>query len=149
MCGRGGTRPLPGEDGGVQGMERLSDASVPMAWLHGRPSEEGMTGFDATGWPTSTWVLHAMYENPALAGLGTQDELHRRGLTSGEVAPLIVGEVNLEGVSTVSGTPLGFMINPGLGWSRVPWAQYLRRFPDFSPRRDVPPEPVDTTRYAG
>jgi len=52
-----------------------------------------MAGYDAAGWPASTWVLHAMYENPDLRGFGTHDDLQRRRLESGDAAPLTIGEV--------------------------------------------------------
>jgi hypothetical protein len=123
----------------VRIMKRLEETSDPLTWLvEARPSHEAVTGFDASGWQASTWVLHAMYENSALAGMGTHDDLHRRRLAAGDVAHLIIGEVNLDAVSTVSGTPLGFVIRPGHPWARVRWTEYLQRFPDFRPGRDVP-----------
>ncbi len=120
-------------------MKRLSETAERMDWLKDRPSEEAVTGFDADGWPATTWVLHAMYENPDLARLGTHDDVHRRRLDRGDVAPLIIGDVDIDASTTVTGTPLGFVIHPGQPWVRVRWAEYLERFPDFSPRRDVPP----------
>ncbi|MFI7597585.1 hypothetical protein [Actinoplanes sp. NPDC049681] len=123
----------------MQAMKRLSETSGPMAWLKARPAEEALTGFDATGWPASTWILHAMYENSDLAGLGTYDDLHRQRLQSGDVAPLIVGDVNLDAFTKVTGTPLGYPVRPGRPWVRVTWAEYLDRFPGFTPCRDVPP----------
>lgn len=120
-------------------MKCLGETSDAMDWLRDRPSEEATTGFDAGGWEASTWVLHAMYENPDLVGLGTHDDLHRRRLDSGDVAPLIIGDVNLDATTTVTGTSLGFVVRPGRPWARVTWAEYLQRFPDFSALRDVPP----------
>ena len=80
----------------VSGMQRVSDPSTELAWLAGLPSEQAVTGYDAVGWPTSIWVLHAMYENPDLRKFGTHDDHHRRRLESGDVAPLIIGEVDLD-----------------------------------------------------
>jgi len=124
----------------VHDMQRLNETLEPMAWLEEAcPMEDAVTGFDATGWSASTWVLHAMYENSDLAGLGTHDDLHRRRLDADDIAPLIIGDVNLDATTTVTGTPLGFVVRPGRPWVRVKWAHYLRRFPDFNARRDVPP----------
>jgi len=88
-------------------MKRLGETADAMVWLRDRPSEEPITGFDAGGWAASTWVLHAMYENPDLVGLGTHDDLHRRRLDSGDVAPLIIGDVNLDATTTVTGRSSG------------------------------------------
>lgn len=120
-------------------MKRLSQTAEPMAWLKDRPSEEAVTGFDAGGWPATTWVLHAMYENHDLAGLGTHDDVHRRLLASGDVAPLTIGEASIDALTTITGTPLGFVVHPGQPRIRVRWGEYLERFPGFKPRRDVPP----------
>jgi len=128
-----------GEDVSVPGMQRVGDPSDAMDWLLDRPATEAVTGFDAGGWPVLTWVLHALYENRDLVGLGTHDELHRRRLASGDVAPVIIGDVDLDAVTTVTGTALGFVIRPGQPWARITWAEYLSRFPDFAGRRNVPP----------
>ena len=123
----------------MQEMKRVDDTSGPMAWFDDRPSDEAMTGFDAIGWAASTWVLHAMYENVDLTGLGTHDDLHRRRLDAGEIAPLVIGGVNIEASITVTGCALGFVARPGQPWVRLTWAEYLHRFPDFSPSHDFPP----------
>lgn len=123
----------------MQEMERVAEPAGALAWIHDRVRGESVTGFDLSGWPTSTWVLHAMYENQALTGLGTHDDVHRRRLEAGDAAPLIIGDMNLDEISTVTGTPLGFVVRPGRPWTRVTWADYLQRFPEFHPARDVPP----------
>lgn len=121
-------------------MERVEFADAEMAWLEPGDDETGyMTGFDAGGWPASTWVLHAMYENPSLWGLGSHDDIHRQRLEAGTVAPLIIGEVNLDEGTTVTGSSLGFVVRPGCEWRRLCWAEYLDRIPDFKPNRAVPP----------
>jgi hypothetical protein len=58
-------------------MERVDDAAAALSWLGDHPETEAVTGYDAAGWPAATWVLHAMYENPSLRGLGTHDELRK------------------------------------------------------------------------
>lgn len=120
-------------------MQRVSDPSPELVWLADLPSEQAVTGYDAVGWPASTWVLHAMYENPDLGDFGTHDDLHQRRLESGDVAPLIIGDVNLDSVATVAGTSLGFVVHPGHPWRRITWEAYLARFPGFTGNRDYPP----------
>lgn len=93
-------------------MDRVSDPTNELLWLRERPTIEAVTGFAPEGWEAETWVLHAMYENPQLAGLGTHDDLHRRRLGAGEAAPLIINDVNLDNVTTVSGICLGFVVAP-------------------------------------
>ncbi|NJC65657.1 hypothetical protein HC028_14285 [Planosporangium flavigriseum] len=120
-------------------MERAEDAASLLSWLGDRPAEEGVTGYAPDGWEASTWILHAMYENPALERLGTHDELHRRRLNAGEIEPLIIGDVNLDEATSVVGTPLGFVIKPGRPWRRVRWGDYLARTPEFHGDRSYPP----------
>lgn len=120
-------------------MRRVADPAAELAWFADSPPEDAVTGYDATGWPASTWVLHSMYENPDLQGLGTHDDLHRWRLETGETAPQIIGDVNFDSVGTVTGIPLGFVARPGQAWRRITWEAYLARFPNFAGRRDVPP----------
>src|SRR4051794_21396973 len=114
-------------------MQRLDDTSDLLAWLDTRPRHEAITGFNATGWPASTWILHAMYENPDLTGLGTYDDVHRRRLAAGDVAPLSIGGIDVDVATTVTGTPLGFVARPAAPWVRLAWTEYVHRFPAFSP----------------
>lgn len=111
-------------------MQRINDATSVLAWLGDRPETETMTGYDALGWRASTWVLHAMYENPSLRGLGTHDDLHKQRLQAGEVAPLFFGDVDLDEKATVTGTSLGFAIRPDQNWQRLRWMDYLATLPD-------------------
>jgi len=120
-------------------MQRVMDPSGAMEWLAGRPAQEALTGYEMPGWPASAWVLHAMYENPDLRGLGTHDDVHRRRVEFGAVAPLIIGDVNMDEIATVSGTPLGFVVSPGQPWLRLRWEDYLSRFPDVAAARAFPP----------
>lgn len=120
-------------------MTRVSDPSGEMAWLPDLPPDEAFSGYDALGWPASTWVLHAMYENHDLAGLGTHDDVHRQRLESGAVAPLVIGGIDFDSVGTLTGTELGYVSTPGPAWRRITWHEYLARFPDFTGHRDYPP----------
>ena len=123
----------------MSGMKRVDDPSGALRWLADRPPEESVTGYDPLGWPGSTWVLHAMYENPALSAFGTHDDVHRQRRESGVSAPVFVGDVDLDSIGTLTGTSLGFVIHPGHPWQRITWEQYLARFPDFTGNREYPP----------
>lgn len=120
-------------------MQRVSDPADQLSWLVSSAGEEEVTGYDLREWPASTWILHAMYENPALQGLGTHDDLHRRRLDAGDIAPLIIGDVNLEEGTTVTGTALGFVVRPGQDWRRVSWMDYLDRSEGRGPDCGYPP----------
>jgi hypothetical protein len=67
---------------------RPSDFAAEVMWLAERSSRDTGTGFDAAGWPSSIWVLHAMFEHPADVSL-THHELREMRLEAGEVEPLI------------------------------------------------------------
>ena len=128
-----------GEDETVSGMKRVSDPAGEMRWFADRPSDEAVTGYDAAGWSASTWVLHAIFENPDLAGFGTHDDLHCRRLESADAVPVIIGDVNLDSVTAVTGTRLGFVVHPERPRRRITWEQYLARFSDFTGNREFPP----------
>ncbi|AYY11846.1 hypothetical protein EF847_03040 [Actinobacteria bacterium YIM 96077] len=109
-----------------------------LEWLSSRPEHEAATGYDAQGWESSTWILHAMYHNPAFDDLGTYDELHQRELRSGTATPLIVGGLDLDEITTVTGAPLGFAARPGESWRRLPWHDYFTAV-NVEPDRQYPP----------
>ncbi|MET8360198.1 hypothetical protein [Micromonospora sp. NPDC005171] len=44
-------------------MERVETPANLLTWLADRPVREATTGYDAAGWQSSTWILHAMYDN--------------------------------------------------------------------------------------
>lgn len=109
-------------------MKRLParDAEHAVEWLKQTgPTSGFMTGFDPDGWPSQTWLLHAMYRNSALLGLGTHAEARRSKIESGLVEPVIIGDVNLDEATTVTGVPLGYVVRPGLPWTRLFWKDYL------------------------
>jgi len=120
-------------------MSRVTDPTDHLRWLRQSADEDSGTGFDLEHWPSSTWVLHAMYENPLLEGLGTHDDLHRRRLDASDAAPLIIDEATLDGLTTVTGVPLGFVVRPGRAWRRVSWKEYLDRTASQQRGRDHPP----------
>jgi len=121
-------------------MLRVVDPHAELTWLDDLPGEEAGTGYDVKGWESSTWILHAMYENEQLRHLGTHDDLRRELLARGLVEPNIIGDVNLDAVTKDSGVPLGFVTHPGKDWQRVEWSDYLGRpLHDVSASEQFPP----------
>ena len=108
-------------------MRAATEPGIELSWLTSRAEQETGTGYDAGGWEASAWVLHAMYENPGLPGDVTHDELHRSRIAQGLIQPLIIGEVNLDEATTVTGIPLGFVPHPGPPWQRLRWSGYAAR----------------------
>jgi hypothetical protein len=111
----------------VTAMQPVSDADPELAWLEGRTDDEGMTGFDASGWEASTWVLHAMYENSSLPSEVSYHDHRQQAITEGVIDPLIVNGLNLDELTTDSGTVTGFLRRPGPDWSRLRWRALAER----------------------
>lgn len=120
-------------------MRREADPSAELEWLVGSAGREEVTGYDLDGWADSTWVLHAMYENPVLRDLGTHDEWRQRQLRAGVVGPVVIGDVNLDEATTVTGIGLGYVLRPGKEWRRLSWHEYLERTGAPGPSSGVPP----------
>ncbi|MBN1174659.1 MAG: hypothetical protein JXA67_21025 [Micromonosporaceae bacterium] len=108
-------------------MSVVDDPETELAWLAGRPAEEGLTGYDPDGWEESTWVLHAMYEHPELPDTVSHHQALKARLDAGVQQPLIVGGVNLDETTTVTGVPLGYVDDPGPSWQRLRWSRHAAR----------------------
>jgi hypothetical protein len=115
------------DDRYVTAMLDVSDPGAELAWLDNRPDIEAVTGYDASGWEASVWVLHAMYENPSLPSDVSYHDRRQRSIEHGAIEPLIVGDVNLDGQTTVTGTALGFVVRPGSEWRRLYWRDSAAR----------------------
>lgn len=102
-------------------MKRVRNGYALLEWLGG--SGASITGYESEEFDASIWVLHAMYANPDVGRLGTHDDVHRAGLAAG-APPCEFNGVSLE-VGEVVGTPIEFYGNPGVGWSRLPWRNFL------------------------
>ncbi len=122
-------------------MRRLAEAAAEaeIAWLSNQTDGDSVTGYSPGGWTAEVWVLHAMYENPRLPGTVTHDDVRRELLGLGTVEPDVIGGVNLDDQSTLTGIPLGLVSAPGQGWNRLTWENYLGRSPTHQPAREVPP----------
>lgn len=108
-------------------MRAVTEPGAELSWLTARADPDSVTGYDAEGWEASAWVLHAMYENPGLPEGMTHDELHRSRLARGLIQPLVIGGLNLDEATTVTGTPLGFVPAPRPPWQRLRWSNYAAR----------------------
>ncbi len=110
------------------------EAADRMRWLAGDSwpavygSAHGATGYDPTDmWAAAVWVLHAMYEQPEIEPGLTHHELHQQAIAAGLREPTVVGDVNLDEITTTTGVPLGFGERPGPPWQRLTWSELGRR----------------------
>jgi hypothetical protein len=99
-----------GEDCIVTVLQRVQKPEHELQWLSNRSVGESFTGYDPSGRDACVWILHAMYENPSLRRLGTHDDLRPAQLERGAAQPVIIGEVNLDEQTTVTGVPLGCVV---------------------------------------
>jgi hypothetical protein len=124
--GMGKQKKPTGERSAPAQMGRVVDHERELAWLLEQPDMDVCVGLDPEGWPATVWVLHAMYENPRFRKAGTYEDDKRRRLDAG-APPAIIGDVNLDERTIDVGIPLGQASDPGSGWSRLTWADYLAR----------------------
>lgn len=122
-------------------MERVPDPGRAFSWLVAEGGQdESVTGYDRSGWETSIWVLHAMWELPSQQDIPSVDEVRQRRIREGKLAPTVVGGINLDAVTVDTGIPLGFVDEPGDEWRRLPWAELSRRLGlPLGIGQDVPP----------
>ncbi len=98
-----------------------------------------MTGFDAVGWEAATWVLHSIYEDVAIDGGATHDDVRREAVARGSESPLIIGSVNLDEQSTVIGNSLGMSEPPIEKCVRLRWRDLAARLSITFDVNEVPP----------
>ncbi len=122
-------------------MLSIADPLNEIGWIdETRPEIERWTGYDMVGWPAAVWLLHAMYENPDVSAEVSHDERHRWRVEQGAEPPVVVGGVNLDDMTTVSGGSSGFAARPGAPWQRLPWSDYAHRLGiELGEGLDVPP----------
>lgn len=103
-------------------MQRIDQetAAAELSWLKAMDPGGTVAGFDARGWPDETWILHAMYFNADMPDM-TNAEAHQHGLVAGWIGPTILGGVDPDGATTVTGIGLGFDPAPGAPWTRLRW----------------------------
>lgn len=125
----------------VTDMQRVDDPGSVIAWLNTGPErrEEWVTGFEVDDWPASTWVLHAMYENPDLVALGSHEDLHQRWVDVPHGEPGVVAGIDLRTDPMLTLGSLGYSVRPDSRWQRVTWADYLARFPRLATQAQYRP----------
>ncbi|MBE1875393.1 hypothetical protein [Myceligenerans pegani] len=108
----------------------VADTPSALAWLDGQ--ECPLTGYWAPdGFEDATWVLHAMYENDELRGLGTHDDVEKDAIARGLMEPDVVAGIDLSAATVDSGTPLGWVERPSVEWTRLYWRDH------FGPSMDI------------
>ncbi|MCP3877319.1 MAG: hypothetical protein GY701_02830 [Sulfitobacter sp.] len=123
----------------ANGVWQPLDFNEETAWLGGAASGGAVTGFDQDGWEASVWIAHAMFELPGMDVDYTHDDAHRARLAAGVEQPHIIGEVNLDDVSTVTGGQLGLVGRPSTEWVRVRWAELAVRLGASLDDQEFPP----------
>jgi hypothetical protein len=103
------------------------DLDAETAWLREGSDEGYSCGFDVSGWEATIWILHSMYESPALQSNLSHDDVHRSGVDAGLIEPSVIGDCNLNERTVLTGGGLGYSEHPGPGWSRLRWAELADR----------------------
>lgn len=76
--------------------------------------------------PDAVWVLNAMYEHDQGPVDVSYHECQRARLADGSARPHIVGGIDLDAVSSITGGGLGRARRPGPGWRRLRWTELAR-----------------------
>jgi len=118
-------------------MTRVQEPSDELDWLTGMRGQM-YCGFDAVGWPSSTWVLHALYEatQPVEFIPNTKMQEFFTGLHAR--SPELPWNLDIEAIGTYTPRPDGLEIDPGPPWRRVTWEEVLLRG-DTNKGRKYPP----------
>jgi hypothetical protein len=131
-----------GDLGPVHPLRRTARRLVRPLRRAGKKGLDGFTGYDATGWDATVWVVHAMYETDEIPGGITHDDVWRIERATGATEPDMLGKVNLDEFcadATLVGASLGASGWPGPGWRRLFWRELAARL-DVDPYAlDVPP----------
>lgn len=104
-------------------MMRVHDADSELEWLKASPGFDPVCGIDMPGWSASTWLLHSIYLDGSAPSDITHDDAHKLSILLGLQEPEVVGDVNLDDMSSVVGATLGYA-----DWERDPtWPRLLWR----------------------
>lgn len=91
---------------------------------------DGLAGFMPPAIPDAVWVLNAMYEHDQGRSDMSYDEYRRACLADENIEPHIVGDINLDAITTTTGGDLGRAEHPGTGWRRLRWSELAQRTGD-------------------
>jgi hypothetical protein len=111
-------------------------------WLGADFRRDGLTGYDAVGWPAWAWIVNAMHETDSLPEGLTHDEVRRIEEGAGVEEPAVFGAVDLSALlrdATLTGAGLGWSSHPGAEWHRVRWSELAARHELELFRPNVPP----------
>ncbi|GAA1739136.1 hypothetical protein GCM10009809_38200 [Isoptericola hypogeus] len=110
-----------------------------LGWLEDQ--EDPLTGYWAPSvFEDSTWILHAMYQDESLLGLGTHDDVEKESIRRGLRGADVVGGIDLSAATVDSGTPLGWAERPDGPWKRLRWREHFGPAMDATlDRRPWPP----------
>jgi hypothetical protein len=97
------------------------------AWLSGGSPGDSGAGFDQDGWEASVWIAHAMFELPGMDLDYTHDDARRARLAAGLEEPRILGNIDMDDASTLTGVQLGLPEAHSDDWRRVRWAEMASR----------------------
>jgi hypothetical protein len=121
------------------------EAEDALDWLV-QANVNGLTGFDASGWAATVWIVHAMYETDELPGGITHDEVHQIERAAGAHQAIQTGDATFDASleelladATVIGSDLGASRDPGPGWKRLLWSELAARLDTDPYALDVPP----------
>ena len=82
-----------------------------------------------------------MWEWPTNGPVPSHDEVRRREIEAGRLAPIVIGELNLDEQATDTGVPLGYTTAPDAGWVRLRWSELAERIAlQLGAGQDVPPD---------
>lgn len=99
-------------------------------------------GLEFTGWVDETWILHPMFEEIDPSDARTRDEVRRSTprptLPDSPVRELIEEILDREGTVEM-GLRSGLAQDPGGGWRRVRWKEFLERHDARLQGHEVPP----------
>lgn len=99
-------------------------------------------GLEFTGWVDETWILHPMFEELNPLDTRTQDEVRRASprprFPDSPVRERIEEILDREGTVEI-GLRSGLSQDPGLGWKRVRWKEFLARHDARLLGHEVPP----------
>jgi hypothetical protein len=103
-------------------LRRVADPEL-VRWVAERTQGDGACGYDAAGWEASTWILHAMYENPGLPADVTYDDVEKalRGARGRRRRRPVVERLIESGQATE--ILRGASRRPGPGWRRLSWRE--------------------------
>jgi hypothetical protein len=110
-----------------------------VAWIRARTDEDNLTGLDATGWPASTWVLHAMHERRDLRSGLTCDDVRRLRLMRRDQPQTPIDDGDLDALLALQELEFEWHGRLGPEWTRLTWREQAERFgitlghPEFSP----------------